>query len=259
MATPEQLLKRLEKDGGRLEAQALRAVLRAFRDIDTRALVAMLSAELLKANPRERLHAKAYLESLASTLFPTLPAELLSLTQSGAVLGAQVGAGMLGELASPFVPAVVGEVASELGGLLRANWGDAQKDFAARTGKVITAALKTGGRYPVATALQKELLISRKGAQRLSADLIQTVMYTAQDRTAATAEAELGLRVEVEWISASDPRVRPAHRARSGKRVERGKTFRAGVILRHPHDLACTDIGELRNCRCSTLLHVLDD
>lgn len=258
MATPEQLLKRLEKSGGALEAAALREVLRAFRDIDTRALVAMLSAELLKANPRERLHAREYLQSLASSLYPALPAELLSLTQSGAVLGAQVGAGMLGELASPFVPAVVSEVAGELGGLLRANWGDAQKDFAAKTGKVITAALKTGGRYPVVSELKKQLGISRKGAQGLASDMLQTVLSMSADRVADTAGSELGLSIRIQWQAANDARVRKSHRELSGKIVEQGKTFKPGLILRYPRDLQCTDVGETRRCRCSAL-YLIDD
>lgn len=259
MPTPEQWLKRLERQGGTLEAASLRAVLRAFKDTDTRALVALLSAELGKANPATRLHAREYLQQLASSLYPTLPAELLSLTQSGAVLGAQAGAGMLGELASPFVPAVVGEVAGELGALLRANWADSQKDHAARVGRVITAALKTGGRFPVSSELSRQLQISRKGAQGLASDMIQTVLSVSQDRTVATAEDELGLRVEAEWIAASDARVRASHRALNGKRVERGKTFKAGLVLRFPRDPQCKDVGEIRRCRCQILYEVLDD
>lgn len=253
--TPEQWLRRLQAEGGALEAQSLRLILRTFTAIDDGPLIAALAQALLSPNPAQRLQAREYLQSLASSLYPALPADLLTLTRSGVSLGAEAGAGMLTAEAGAFVPAVVAEVASETEMRLRALWGDARAEHSSRVGKIITRALSAGGRYPVRQELERALKVGRVQAQTIALTETSRTLNEAQARTTERAIDQLDLSVVKVWRAASDARTRPSHSRVNGEERPWAKAFSNG--LQRPHAPGAP-AKEVVRCRCVMLTRVKD-
>lgn len=248
--TPEQALTVMLRVGDELERRALRVILRAFTAPDTRLLVAQIVQAMQSASPRERLRFKDQLLTIAQSLYPTLPDDLLTLARAAAQAGAEGAAGMI-PIAAPFVQPAVAEVLQDAEVIVRAGWKDIQEAQVSKISNMLTRALTSGGRYPVARELQAITDTSRKVAQSWAGDLIMTTLSTAQDATVGRAVEETDAQVMVTWRSTSDPRTRQAHRSRNGKTVEYGKTFKAGTTLRFPRDPKCGDPAETRRCRCS--------
>lgn len=264
--TLPQLLQQLEQEGRTLETRALRAILKAFRATDPEAalLLRELAAALLIPDPARRMAQKERLMRIAASTLPDLPPPFLLALQDAVTLGGNVGAGMLAASGAPAAltiaaPAVEAAVAA-IPARLTAIWGDARADHAARVGRVMTQALSAGGRYPVRAQLQAALGVSRARAQLIASQETLSALAAGQAAVYDRAEAELDLTIMLTWRSASDRRVRPAHRALSGKTVKRGESFVPGVKLRWPQDSACSDPRQTIRCRCTVLAKaVLDE
>lgn len=252
--TPEQALARLQRDGGKLEAAALRRVLRAFRDADTRSLIAQLAAAMLGSNPSERLRARERLLALADALFPPLPDDLLALTRQAVTLGAEVGAGMV-PVAAPFVAPAVAEAAGEAAQRLQAYWGDNRRAYAARVGGIITRALQSGGRYPVRADIQKALNTSRHHAQTIALTETSAALSAGQSRVIERAAEQTDAQVVKIWVAARDPRTRASHARLNGEERPLDKPFSNGLM--RPHDPS-GKAAEVIRCRC-TMKYVLKD
>lgn len=262
--TLPQLLDRLTREGGKLEAQAVRAILRAFKatDPEVALLLRELSFALMLPNPAQRFAQRGRLLRIASATIPDLPPPFLAALTDAVTLGGNVGAGMLAASGAPAAltiaaPAVEAAVAA-IPARLTAIWGDARADHAARVGRVMTQALQAGGRFPVRAQLQAALQTTRARAQLIATQETLSALAAGQAAVYDRAEAELDLTIMLTWRSASDRRVRPAHRALSGKAVKRGESFVPGVKLRWPQDSACSDPRQTIRCRCTTLASIAD-
>lgn len=255
--TPEQALSIMLRAGDELERRALRVILRAFSSAETRLLVAQIVQAMQSASPSERLRYKDQLLAIARAVFPSLPDDLLTLARSAAQAGADAAAGMV-PIAAPFVQPAVAEVLRDAEAIVRSTWKDMEDAHVGRVGNLLTRALTSGGRYPVARDLQAITGISRKAAQGWAGDLIMTTLSTAQDATVGRAVGDTGAQVMVRWVATADPRTRALHAARGGKVVEYGRSFKAGVTLRYPRDPRCGDLSETRRCRCSATYKIAD-
>lgn len=255
--TPEQLAARLEQQGDKLTARAVRDILRIFRDVDTRLLLAQVLSAMQAQSPTQRLAAREQLLAIARSIYPSLPDSLTALTAQAASAGAQAGAGMILQ-AAPFVQPALAEVAQEMGAIVRAAWQTGTEQHVARTASIITRALTSGGRYPIARELQDALSISRRAAQGLAGDMVLTAASVAQARVVEKAVAETDAKVYARWVSAQDKRVRREHQRLNGRQVEQGKTFVTGITLRFPRDPSCNDPRQTRRCRC-TVTYSIDE
>ncbi|EYB69060.1 hypothetical protein DEIPH_ctg011orf0026 [Deinococcus phoenicis] len=254
-----QLLKLLEQDSRKLETQAVRTLLRAFKatDREAAALLRELVSLMLLQNPADRFAAKERLTRMAAALWPDLPPPLLLAVQDAVRLGGDVGAGMLAAsgapaaltIAAPAVEAAVGAIPARL----TAIWGDARADHAARVGRVMTQALSAGGRYPVRAELQKALQVSRARAQMIAVTETQAALSDGQAQVFDRARDDLGLELEAEWLAARDSRTRPSHRRVDRERVPYGKKFSNG--LTRPH-MPGAPAAEVVRCRCSLAVRV---
>lgn len=260
--TLPQLLDKLSKDGLKLEARAVREILRAFgkRDREAQMLLRELTAALLIPDPARRMAQKEALMRLAAAVYPDLPPPFLLALQDAVTLGGNVGAGMLAASGAPValtiaVPAVEAAVAA-IPARLEAIWGDARADHAARVGRVMTQALSAGGRYPIRQQLQNALQVSKARAQMIASQETMNALWQGQADVVDRAAAELDLKVMKTWRSASDKRVRASHRALNGKTITLGEDFKPG--LGRPGDMRAPPAETLR-CRCTLLYKVQDE
>ncbi len=261
MATPTltDLLKQLDREGRRLEAQAVRAISRAFSTQDAQTLIREVAAALLSSNPTERFAQRERLLRMASALWPALPPPLLTLTTDALTIGGNVGAGMLAASGAPAAltlasPAVL-EAARAIPDRLTAIWGDARADHAARVGRVLTQALSTGGtKYPVRAEIQAALNVSRARAQLIASTEVLTALSSGSAAVWDQARDELDLKLEAKWVSARDSRVRESHRRVNGEVRPYGKAFSNG--LTRPHQPGAP-AREVVRCRCSLLVKAL--
>jgi len=260
--TLPQLLKMLEADGRKLEAQAIRAILRAFKatDPEVAQLLRELTAALMLPSPTARFQQRERLLRLASATIPDLPPPFLAALTDAVTLGGNVGAGMLAASGAPAAltiaaPAVEAAVAA-IPARLTAIWGDARADHAARVGRVMTQALSAGGRYPVRAQLQAALGVSRARAQLLATNETLSALATGQASVFDAAQEELGLKLEAEWLAANDARTRPSHRRVNREKRPYGGKFSNGLTRPHAPD---APPAETVRCRCVLAVRALPD
>lgn len=256
-----QLLARLTKEGGRLEAQAIRAILRAFKatDPDAALLLRELAQALLLPDPVRRFAQRERLLRLAAATFPDLPPPFLAALADAVTLGGNVGAGMLAASGAPAALTIVAPAVEAAVGATEARalawWGDQRADHAARLGRVMTAALGAGGRYPVRAEIQRQLDVSRAKAAQLARDATMSALSEGQASVWDKARDDLGLEMEKTWLHARQgPNSRPDHVALDGKTIDYSADFIPGVLAR-PHDPR----GGARHnsrCRCSMSVRV---
>lgn len=259
--TLAQLLKRLEQDGRKLEAQAIRAILRAFKatDPEVALLLRELAQALLLPDPVRRFAQRERLLRLAAATFPDLPPPFLAALTDAVTLGGNVGAGMLAASGAPVALTIVSpavEAAVEaIPARLTAIWGDLRADHAARVGRVMTQALSAGGRYPVRAELQKALRVSRARAQLIAQQETMNALWQGQADVVDRAAAEFDLTVMKTWRATRDARTRESHRALNGKTIPLDEDFKPG--LGRPGDMRAPPAETLR-CRCVLLYRASD-
>lgn len=259
--TLSQLLARLNREGLKLEARAVKALLQAFgkQDREAQMLLRELLAALALPDPTRRFRERERLLRLAGALWPDLPPPFLTALTDAVTLGGNVGAGMLAASGAPAAltiaaPAVEAAVAATEARAL-AWWGDQRADHAARLGRVMTAALGAGGRYPVRAEIQRQLDVSRAKAAQLARDATMSALSEGQASVWDKARDDLGLGLEKTWLHARQgPNSRPDHVALDGKTIDYSADFIPGVLAR-PHDPR----GGARHnsrCRCSMSVRV---
>lgn len=100
------------------------------------------------------------------------------------------------------------------------------------------------------TAYRNNALVA--GAALLGLDLAQASLNMGVEEAVRQAEDDVLLeRIEWEWLTARDERVRPSHRAMQGQRRPDGEPFRSGdgIALRYPGD-PLAPRQETARCRC---------
>lgn len=248
---PPALLKlaaRLERDGQRLEAQALRAVVKAYGNLSLADLVALLSNATGSPSPQARVQQLELLldafNRAASELAQPAP-QLLTLLREAVTTGTTAGAQMLAvAAANPDLiemfrvrPDREIELARSAADRLERYWGKEQRRLADDVQSVLLEGLERGqSPRQMAARLRERTKVSRSRALLIVINETSNAMSAGNE----AAQREAGV-TEYEWLTAGDKRVRDEHRPRNGKRFR----WDAPPSDGHP--------GQAIRCRCTAL------
>lgn len=245
----ERILRGLEQRGNRLEAQALRGVLAAYKDLNLAELIALLRAASETDSPLARAR---YMDDLmrswdAAAAGLSQPPETLAQAVRGAVQSGVTGTVEMFAASQVVTDAFTVPATLQLRFMDHAEarmlefWGAEPP----RLRQEVQAAIRDGLERGQSLDQIGKRIKDRAGVSRSRAALIaRNEVSTAAGFAMRESQKEAGV-TEYIWRSASDSRVRPTHQARNGKRF----SWDAPPADGHP--------GEPINCRCVALA-VLD-
>lgn len=242
------LADRLEREGAKAEAQAVRIVARLYRNLSLADLVALINGASQPASVAARVAGLDLLMSAfrqATAELDTPPAGLLSLLTSAVQTGSGTGAAMLAAAASN--PELIDafrvrpdreiELAQHAAKRLETYWGAEQKRFSQQVQSVLLEGLERGqSPAQMAASLRERASVSRSRALTI----VRTETARAMSAGNRAAQEEAGI-TEFIWRATKDSRTRPEHRARDGKKY-RWDNPPGGELP-----------GEPINCRCTAL------
>lgn len=242
------LADKLEREGKRLEAQAIRLVSAQYRNLSLADLVALVNAASQPASVAGRV---AGLDGLMSTFnsavsqLGTPPTQLAGLLTTAVQTGTSTGAAMLAAAASN--PELIDafrvrpdreiELARHAAKRLETYWGKEQRRFADEVQSALLEGLERGqSPQQMAARLRERVSVSKSRALLISRNELGSAMASGS----RAAQEDAGVK-EFIWRCASDSRVRPEHQARNGKKY-RWDNPPNGEIP-----------GSAINCRCVAL------
>lgn len=239
------LADRLERDGAKAEAQAIRVVSRLYRNLSLADLIALINGASQPASVAARVAGLDMLMSAfrqAVSELGTPPAGLLSLLTSAVQTGSTTGAAMLAAAASN--PELIDafrvrpdreiELAQHAAKRLETYWGRENRRLADEVQSALLEGLERGqSPAQMAARLRERVSVSRSRALLISVNELSNAMAAGAE--ASQREADV---TEYIWRTARDKRVRDEHRARDGKRFRWDDPPSDG----HP--------GQAVRCRC---------
>lgn len=135
------------------------------------------------------------------------------------------------------------------------------ENISAQTRKQIARAIADGLRDELTTAEISALIVERTGGEialKRARTIAATEVHTVANASSHEAAKATELKLEKEWASAEDSRVRPTHVIADGQRVKLKKRFLVGgARLMYPGDPSGPP-REIINCRCVLIYHELD-
>lgn len=227
-AVNPQLLKlaaRLERDGKRLEAQALRVLLAAYRDLSLADLITLIGAASQGESARQRVAGvetlmRAFDEAARALQTPpvALEAQLRSAVLDGLTAGMQMLAAQAAEpeLFDMFRlrPDAEIEFTRHASERLARYWGVEQTRLRNEVQSVLLEGLERGQSVQQMRArLRERVDVSRSRASLIVRNELSNASAFAQRES----QQEAGVK-EFIWWTASDDRVRAEHKARHGKK-----------------------------------------
>lgn len=241
----EHIAKRLEADNLRLEAQALRAVARRYKNMSLSDLIALVAQVSENPSPIYRV---SQLNRLMDSFYgavseletpPTELAELLTRAVTTSVGAAeamiQTAGGVLEMFRVP--PTRQLEFTQHASERLQVYWTKEQRRLADDVQSVLLEGLERGqGARQVASNLLARQNVSKSRAELIARNELGNAAGFAMRESQQDAGATHYI-----WRSASDHRVRPEHRARNGETFAWDDPPSDG----HP--------GEPIQCRCVAL------
>lgn len=225
---PSALLKladRLERDGQRLEAQAVRLVAAQYRGMSLADLVALINAA---SQPESAAGRVANLDMLMQAFNRTAaelgspPAALQTLLTTAVNTGSSAGAAMLAQAAgNPDLieafrvrPDREIELARHAAKRLETYWGRENRRLADEVQSALLEGLERGqSPAQMAARLRERVDVSRSRAMLICVNEVSTAMAAGNQ----AAQTDAGV-TEYIWLATKDQRTRDAHRARDGKK-----------------------------------------
>lgn len=219
------LADRLERDGKRLEAQALKAVAAQYRALSLADLVALINAVSSGETSATRVAGLDLLMSAfnsAVSELGTAPATLTTLLTTAVNTGSSAGAAMLAQAAgNPDLiemfrvrPDREIELSRHAAKRLETYWGKEQARFAGEVQSALLEGLERGqSPAQMAARLRERVDVSRSRAMLICVNEVSTAMAAGNQ----AAQLDAGV-TEYIWLATKDQRTRDAHRARDGKK-----------------------------------------
>lgn len=240
------LAARLERDGKRLEAQAVRLVAGQYRALSLADLVALINAVSSGETSTERVSGLDLLMSAfnsAVSELGTAPAALQTLLTTAVQTGSTAGAAMLAAQSTELIEAFRVrpdreiELSRHAAKRLETYWGIEQKRFAQQVESALLEGLERGqSPAQMAARLRERVSVSRSRAMLISRTELANAMASGNE----AAQRDAGV-TEFQWLATKDARTRPEHRARDGRRY-RWDDPPGGELP-----------GKVPNCRCTAL------
>lgn len=212
---------RLEREGKRQEAAAIRAVNAQYANMSIADLVALTAQFTDKAAPPERVAGldrlmAAFRQSAAE--LAAAPSAMNNLLQSAVQTGITASQDMMavagGALEMFRVPPDAEiEYTRHAADRLTRYWGKEQARFAAEVESVLLEGLERGqSSQQMAARLRGRADVSRSRARLIVANELGNASANAQQQS----QTDAGI-THYTWVTAHDERVRPEHKARDGK------------------------------------------
>lgn len=219
------LANHLEREGKRLEAAAIRAVVAQYRTLSLADLVALINAVSSGETSAARVAGLDLLMSAfrqAVSDLSTAPAALQTLLTTAVQTGSSTGAAMLAAAASN--PELIDafrvrpdreiELAQHAAKRLETYWGRENRRLADEVQSALLEGLERGqSPAQMAARLRERVSVSKSRALLIATNEISTAMAAGNQ----AAQADAGV-AEYIWLATKDARTRDAHRARDGKR-----------------------------------------
>lgn len=241
----EAIAARLEREGRKLEAQALRAVNTAYGRLSLADLLALVAQVGGRPAPPERVVELDRLMGAfrqASSVLNTPPQVMRGLLQAAVTSGVTAATDMLataGDMLEMFRarPDAEIEYTRHAQGRLTRYWGKEQARLASEVETVLLEGLERGqSAAQMAARLRERVDVSRSRARLIASNELGNASAYAQEQS----QREAGVTHYI-WHTAGDERVRDEHRVRNGKTFAWDSPPSDG----HP--------GQAIRCRCVAL------